>query len=83
MLFKAVSILTGSPSDYDVTGFANTIKASGLTHTRVLYSSLPAQAGTPDLQDLASAYASLSSIIVCLLSRSRFKSSRVNAVGNS
>ena len=59
MLFKAVSMLTGSPSDYDVTGFANTIKASGLTHTRILYSSLPAKAGTPNLQDLASAYASL------------------------
>ena len=59
MLFKAISTLTGSPSDYDVTGFANTIKAKGLTHTRVLYSSLPSQAGTPDLQDLASAYASL------------------------
>lgn len=53
MLFKAVSSVSS------VTGLGFDIKNLGLTHTRILYSSLPAQAGTPDLQDLASAYASL------------------------
>ena len=53
MLFKAVSSIS------DVTGLGFDIKNLGLTHTRILYSSIPAQAGTPALQDLASAYASL------------------------
>lgn len=53
MLFKAVSSIA------DVTSLGFDIKNLGLTHTRILYSSIPAQAGTPALQDLASAYASL------------------------
>lgn len=53
MMFKAVSSISS------VTGLGFSIMSQSLSHTRILYSSIPAQAGTPDIQDLASAYASL------------------------